>query len=69
MLYTVPCTLRNLKKDREDVGFRFDDEGNWRADQRPSSGRRPGVRERAGHARRVDASLSFDRGASGKDLR
>jgi AmiR/NasT family two-component response regulator len=35
---------------------------------RPSSGRRPGVRERAGHARRVDAPLSFDRGASGKDL-
>ena len=36
MLYTVPCTLRNLKKDREDVGFRFDGEGNWRADQRPA---------------------------------
>ena len=34
-----------------------------------SSGRRPRVRERAGHARRVDAPLSFDRGASGKDLR
>ena len=27
-----------------------------------------GVRERAGHARRVDAPLSFDRRASGKDL-
>ncbi len=35
----------------------------------PSSGRRPGVRERAGHARLADAPLSYDRGASSKDLR